>query len=177
MTNAWFLTRRFWCLIHDQSCLWLDKMSFDTLLQINYKWSKLCSFQRNYQWPLGILHIQLHFMYENMLEPFLFCRPIWYSYLVMAKIILPRNRSNAKHNFGNLENEDIWNWLYDRHVVVMCFFKNETRTCTLTLRGFLKPLAWKIINVKSSKLKPLSSILNFMIFMTNYLYIVARWRY
>ena len=60
-----------------------------------------------------------------------------------------------------------------RHV----FFKNETRTCTLTLRGFLKPLAWKIINVKSSKLKPLSSILNFMIFMTNYLYIVVRWRY
>ena len=86
-------------------------------------------------------------------------------------------QQRAKHNFGNLENEDIWNWLYDRHVVVMCFFKNETRTCTLTLRGFLKPLAWKIINVKSSKLKPLSSILNFMIFMTNYLYIVARWRY
>ena len=130
---------------------------------------KTLYFSRNYQWPLGILHIQLHFMYENMLEPFLFCRPIWYSYLVMAKIILPRNHA---HNFGNLENEDIWNWLYDRHVVVMCFFKNETRTCTLTLRGFLKPLAWKIINVKSSKLKPLSSILNFM---RNYLCIVARW--
>ena len=83
-------------LINQQSCLWMDKMSFDSILQINYKWSKLCTFQRNYQWPLGILHIQLHFKYENMLEPFLFCRPIWYSYLVMDKIILPRNRSNAR---------------------------------------------------------------------------------